>query len=67
MTERKNLDELLSVLERVRAEKYSDVPKELIEQIAYIQYDNQDNRQQARSKTMSLIAEYMNRLNSKEA
>lgn len=67
MTERKNLDELLSVLERVRVEKYSDVPKELIEQIAYIQYDNQDNRQQARSKTMSLIAEYMNRLNSKEA
>jgi F420-0:gamma-glutamyl ligase len=67
MTERKNLDELLSVLERVRVEKYSDVPKELIEQIAYIQYDNQDNRQRARSKTMSLIAEYMNRLNSKEA
>lgn len=67
MTERKNLDELLSVLERVRVEKYSDVPKELIEQFAYIQYDNQDNRQQARSKTMSLIAEYMNRLNSKEA
>ncbi|APG73334.1 hypothetical protein LJ046_06645 [Lactobacillus delbrueckii subsp. jakobsenii ZN7a-9 = DSM 26046] len=66
MTERKNLDELLSVLEKVRSEKYSDVPEELIRQIAYAQYDNQDDRQQARSKTMSLIAEYMNRLNNRE-
>lgn len=66
MTERKNLDELLSVLEKVRSEKYPDVPKELIRQIAYVQYDNQDDRQQARSKTMGLIAEYMNRLNDRE-
>lgn len=66
MTERKNLDELLSVLEKARSEKYPDVPEELIRQIAYVQYDNQDDRQQARSKTIGLIAEYMNRLNNRE-
>ena len=33
-----NLNDLLEVLEQIRAEKYPDVPKELVEKIALSQY-----------------------------
>ena len=62
MTTRQNLTELLSVLEETRSTSYPDVPKELIEQIAMSQYINQDDRNKARSETMRLIADYINKL-----
>lgn len=62
MTTRQNLNELLSVLEEIRSSKYPDVPKELIEQIAISQYDNQDDRNKARTETMKTLAEYINNL-----
>ena len=62
MTTRQNLNELLNVLEEIRSSKYPDVPKELIEQIAISQYDNQDDRNKARTETMKTLAEYINKI-----
>ncbi|WP_406041598.1 DNA modification system-associated small protein [Succinimonas sp.] len=60
-TTRKNLNELLEVLEEIRSKYYPDVPKELIEQIALTQYENQDDRNKARADTMHVIAKYVNK------
>ena len=62
MTTRQNLTELLAVLEEIRATEYPDVPKELIERIAVSQFDNQDDRNKARTETMRVIAEYINKI-----
>ncbi len=62
MTTRQNLTELLKILEEIRSSKYPDVPKELIEQIAISQYDNQDNRNKARTETMRILADSINKL-----
>ncbi len=62
MATRQNLNELLNVLEEIRSNKYPDVPKELIEKIAIAQYDNQDDRNKARSETMRTLAEYINKM-----
>ena len=57
-----NLNDLLEVLEQIRAEKYPDVPKELVEKIALSQYENQDDRSMARSDTTKIIGEYMSNI-----
>jgi uncharacterized protein YfeS len=62
MTTRQNLTELLEVLEEIRSKEYSDVPKEMIERIALSQYNNQDDRNKAKSDTMHVIAEYINKI-----
>lgn len=62
MTTRHNLTELLTVLEEIRANEFPDVPKEMIERIAESQFDNQDDRNKARTDTMHVIAEYVNRI-----
>jgi hypothetical protein len=67
MTTRQNLNELLAVLEEIRSSEYPDVPKELIEKIAMSQYDNQDDRNKARSETMRILAEYINGIGGAEA
>ncbi|MCQ2011374.1 hypothetical protein NOM01_15445 [Sporolactobacillus sp. STSJ-5] len=67
MTTRQSLNELLAVLEEIRSNDYPDVPKELIEKIAMSQYDNQDARNKARSETMSILADYVNRTGGLEA
>lgn len=62
MTTRQNLNELLKVLEEIRSNKFPDVPKELIERIAVAQFDNQDDRNKARTETVNLISEYVNKI-----
>lgn len=57
-----NLNDLLEVLEQIRAEKYPDVPKELVEKIALSQYEKQDDRSMARSDTTKIIGEYMSNI-----
>ena len=57
---RKNLDELMSVLESIRSEKYPDVPKDLVEKVALIQYENQDDRNKGRNETIKVVAQYVN-------
>lgn len=67
MTTRKNLDELMVVLEEIRSAKYPDVPKELVEKIALAQYENQDDRNKARTETINIVAGYVNRIDRGEA
>lgn len=62
MTTRQNLTELLKVLEETRAKEFPDVPKEMIERIAIAQFDSQDDRNKARTDTMHVIAEYINKI-----
>lgn len=57
-----NLNDLLDVLEDIRANKYPNVSKELVEQIALSQYENQDDRGLARTETTKIIAEYMSKI-----
>ena len=64
---RQNINELLQVLEQVRQEKYPDVPKELVEKVAMIEYENQDDRGKARTEVMNAIAEYINTIHATEA
>lgn len=62
MKTRENLTELLTVLEEIRSKDFPDVPKELVEKIAMSQFDNQDDRNDARNETMRTIAEYVNKI-----
>lgn len=62
MTTRQNLTELLSVLEEIRSKEYPDVPKEMIEKIALSQFNNQDDRNKARTETMRVVADYVNQI-----
>ena len=57
-----NLNDLLNVLEQIRIEKFHDGPQELVKQIALSQYENQDEREKARSNTIRIIGEYMNNI-----
>lgn len=44
MTKSNNLDELRNALEKIRQENYPEIPKELIEKLLTIEYENQDDR-----------------------
>ena len=67
MTTRQNLTELLAVLEEIRSKEFPDVPKDMIERIAEAQFENQDERNKARTETMRIIAEYVNKIDLSEA
>ena len=60
MSGRSNLDELLDVLEGIRSEKYPHIPAEVIREIVIAQYDNQDKRLEARSKTNKIVTDFLN-------
>lgn len=55
---RNNLKELTDALEEIRNLEYPDIPRSVIEQIIAVQYDNQDDRVQARNQTMKIVADY---------
>lgn len=55
MSGRSNLDELLTVLEDIRKEKYPHIPAEVIKQIVVAQYENQDKRLEARTITNNIV------------
>ena len=63
---RSNLKELLAVLEEIRANEYPEIPAETIEQIVTAQYENQDNRVLARSKTMKIVSDFVNKESERE-
>ena len=66
--ERNNLDELLRVLELIRAEKYPDIPAEVIREIVNAQYDNQaeNDRRHRRLQTTQIVMQFLNSAASKE-
>jgi hypothetical protein len=53
------IDELLGVLEEIRAERYPDIPADLIREIVSAQSGNQDNRAQGRRQTKTLIDDFL--------
>ena len=59
MSGRSNLDELLAVLEDIRKDKYPHIPAEVIKQIVVAQYENQDNRLEARTITNDIVNGYL--------
>lgn len=61
-----NLQELLSVLEEIRAKEYPDIPAKVIEKIIIAQYENQDNRARARSLSMKAISDFLNTIGAEE-
>lgn len=54
-----NLQDLLAVLEEIRAKDYPDIPSKVIEEIVLAQYQNQDNRSTARNLTMKAISSFL--------
>ena len=64
--ERQNLNELLSVLEKIRMQRYPDVPKDLVYNVAVNQYDNQDDRGKSRSETLKIVSKYVNELREED-
>lgn len=58
-TNKVEIQELLNVLEVIRAEKYPDIPADLIAQIAQAQFENQDNRAQSQHETRRLIDAFL--------
>lgn len=61
-----NLQDLLSVLEEIRAKEYPDIPSEVIEEIVLAQYQNQDSRSTARSLTMKAISSFLSSIGDEE-
>lgn len=62
MNTNSNLTELLDALETIRCENHPEIPKELLEEILNIEYEHQDNRSEAQSKTLKLLEQHLNQL-----
>jgi hypothetical protein len=62
MMKNSNLEELLGALETIRAEKYPEVPKEVLEDLLMVEYENQDDRAEGQAKAMKILDEYLNKL-----
>jgi len=54
-----DVEELLKVLEAVRAENYPDIPAELIKDIVTAQFENQDNLEQGSRVTKTIVDGFM--------
>lgn len=53
------VEELLKVLEAVRAEKFPAIPSELIGAIVAAQFENQDNPEQGSRVTRRIVDDFM--------
>lgn len=51
-----NLDELLRTIEKIRGEKYSHIPKDLVEEIIREEFLHQDSRTYASEQVNRLVA-----------
>ena len=56
-----NLDELLKTLEKIRAEKYPHIPKELVESIVKEEFENQDSRTLANERVGKIIGLFLDK------
>ena len=54
------VNDLIAVLEKIRSEKYPDVPADVIKKIVMAQFENQDNLGNRRSSTNNVIQEFLN-------
>lgn len=59
-----NLEELRNTLEEIRVSEYPSIPKEVIDEIVDIQFQNQDNPGKRQSETQKIIMKYANQLSN---
>ncbi len=53
------VEELLKVLETIRAEKHPEIPPRLINDIVQAQFESQDDRAEGSRKTKKLIDDFL--------
>lgn len=60
------VEELIGVLEIIRKEKYQEIPEELIREIVANEFEQQDDRAQAKKGTKKLIDEFLKNVQAEE-
>lgn len=60
------VEELIGVLEKIRKEKYPEIPESLIREIVANEFEQQDDRVQARKGTKKLIDEFLKSVQAEE-
>lgn len=60
------VEELIGVLEKIRKEKYSEIPETLVRDIVVNEFEQQDGRAQARKETKKLIDEFLKNVQVEE-
>ncbi len=53
------VEELIGVLEKIRQEKYPEIPDTLIRDIVASEFEQQDSRPQAQKAAKKLIADFL--------
>lgn len=53
------INELISVLEKIRAEQYLEIPASLIQEIVNAEFSSQDDRTKARHNTQKVIGDFL--------
>lgn len=51
----------MGALEAIRSEKYPEVPKDLLIALLAVEYENQDYRAGAQSKSFKLLDDFLNK------
>lgn len=53
------VNELISVLEKIRAQRHPEIPASLVEQIINKEFSSQDSRPKARHDVQKVIDDYL--------
>ena len=53
------INELISVLERIRTEQHPEIPASLVREIVNAEFASQDDRAKARHNTQKIINDYL--------
>lgn len=53
------INELISVLEKIRAEQHPEIPASLIQEIVNAEFSSQDDRAKARRDTQKVIDDFL--------
>lgn len=62
MKSKVEVEELIGVLEKIRAEQHPEIPSELIRDIVEAEFERTDDRAQARKETKCLIDDYLKKV-----
>ena len=54
-----NLEDLFKVLEKIRKESYTDIPKEVLIELIKIEYENLDNRSEAQKAVLNFLEDQL--------
>ena len=60
------VEELIGVLEKIRKEKYPDIPETLIREIIANEFEQQDDRSQSQKGTRKLIEDFLKTQSAEE-